>query len=386
MEDYHIHLYGTVGEEISIESVQDELEKAKDAKNIYLHISSPGGGVFEGWTIGNKLAALPQRTIAQIEGFCASIMTYIALSCDKVEMADTARFVVHKPQVEIGGDADELRKGAVQLDRIQADIERQYQAKTSKNLSIIQEWVNEETEFTTDEAIQNGFVDGKMTPLKAVAKFDIPKEKKMPDKKQNESIGKIEMFMDKIKNIFSSIENAVNVELEDGTVIYVESEDGELVGKPAFRTDEEGNPTEEAAPAGVHNLRDGRTITIGEDGTVTAVGEAGAPEETTEELQAKLEASLEESKQLKAKIGELTAKEMELTTANKTLTEAVEETKVTVSQLAAEVENLASVTVGSPFKTIKPNTLPENRFTNKPAETDPLEAWGQNLLERMGAN
>jgi len=88
----------------------------------------------------------------------------------------------------------------------------------------------------------------------------------------------------------------VNMELtlEDGAMIYVESEDGELEGKA---TD---------APDGTHKLQDGRSITV-EGGIVTSVqedsanmeGEEDAEKVAMQEQIADLQAQLQEALAMK---------------------------------------------------------------------------------------
>jgi hypothetical protein len=132
--------------------------------------------------------------------------------------------------------------------------------------------------------------------------------------------------------------------LEDGSSIFIESEDGELEGKNAFVADAEGNPTEEAAPNGTHLLRDGRSITI-EEGVVTSVQEATDEVENLKNTIAELEAKLQEKEEAEAKSnGEL------------------EEAKSQMLELIKDVENLKKMTVGGDEPVKKPYVKPQNKF------------------------
>lgn len=74
--------------------------------------------------------------------------------------------------------------------------------------------------------------------------------------------------------------NMIELTLEDGTRVYVDSDDGELEGKRILLMNEDGQVTDTPAPDGNHRLRDGRTISV-EDGLVTGVREdADAMEES----------------------------------------------------------------------------------------------------------
>ena len=73
-----------------------------------------------------------------------------------------------------------------------------------------------------------------------------------------------EMIAD-VKAEFDAV--ALEIELDNGALIYVETEDGEIEGKRAFMV-----ATGEPAPDGNHNLIDGRTITV-QGGVIVSVSE-----------------------------------------------------------------------------------------------------------------
>jgi ATP-dependent Clp protease protease subunit len=194
MEELHLFVYGEVGgifgEGVTADEIQKEIQNNPDAKEIVVHISSPGGGVFEGWTIGNILKNSGKKTTARIEAFCASIATYIALSCDRVEMAETGRFMIHNPTLGLEGEEADMAKAQEQLSKIKDDLINIYRAKTGLSVNQLSKMMDEETWFDAKEAKSNGFVDGFMTPLKAVAKYDlkIDKMSKEKDLKAKESM------------------------------------------------------------------------------------------------------------------------------------------------------------------------------------------------------
>ena len=130
MEPLHLFIYGEIGGGApSVDEIQKELT-ASNATDVIVHISSPGGGVFEGWTIGNILKNSGKNTTAKIEGFCASIATYIALMCNRVEMAETGRFLIHNPSLGMQGEEGDFEKAAQQLVTIKDDLVRAYRSKT----------------------------------------------------------------------------------------------------------------------------------------------------------------------------------------------------------------------------------------------------------------
>ncbi|MCP8855933.1 Clp protease ClpP [Latilactobacillus sakei] len=167
-----ISIYGVVdAADISAKNIKDTLDAA-NPENITLRINSVGGDVQEGIAIGNIIKSYGVPSIAYIDSLCASIATVIAVSCDKVVMADNASFMIHNPSTMLMDVAtsDDLRKIAEALDSMKKSIAQSY---LSRGLKIDEkkliELMDAETWMTADEALEYGFIDEISNPVKAVA-------------------------------------------------------------------------------------------------------------------------------------------------------------------------------------------------------------------------
>ena len=129
------------------------------AKTIHLRINSPGGSVFDAEAIQTALQQHKARVVAHIDGMAASAATYVALAADEVEMSDGAMFMIHNAWTFAFGNASELVDTAALLEKIDANLLRDYQAKTGASAEQIKQWMDAETWFTAQEALTNGFVD-----------------------------------------------------------------------------------------------------------------------------------------------------------------------------------------------------------------------------------
>src|SRR6266542_1214539 len=111
MQPFEIWLYDNVGDwGISSNTVLEQVKQAGGAP-IDLHINSPGGGVFEGYTIFNILAAHKPGVTVYIDGLAASIAAYIAMVGRPIRMAENAMLMIHNPTTSgTDGDAAKLRK------------------------------------------------------------------------------------------------------------------------------------------------------------------------------------------------------------------------------------------------------------------------------------
>lgn len=128
-----------------------------DVDTIHLRINSPGGSVFAARAMEQALREHGAKVIVHIDGIAASAATFIAMAGEEVIMAKGAMFMIHKAWTGMWGNANDLRKEADLLDKIDGTLAETYAAKTGKELAQIADWMAEETWFTADEALENGF-------------------------------------------------------------------------------------------------------------------------------------------------------------------------------------------------------------------------------------
>lgn len=144
---------------VSALSVIDAIKQAGDAQVLNVYINSPGGDVFEGRAIMAELQRFAGKTIAHIDSLCASAATSIALACSEVSMSDGAFFMIHNASGLAWGDKNVMRETADLLEKVEGSIVGDYTKKTGKDEAKIVAWMNDETWFTAQEALDNGFID-----------------------------------------------------------------------------------------------------------------------------------------------------------------------------------------------------------------------------------
>jgi hypothetical protein len=96
-----------------------------------------------------------------VDGLAASIASVIAMAGDEVFMGEGAMFMVHSPWTLAMGDADNMRSVADMLDKIEVGLVDAYVTGTGQTRETVEGWMNGETWFTRDEAIEAGLADGK---------------------------------------------------------------------------------------------------------------------------------------------------------------------------------------------------------------------------------
>jgi ATP-dependent protease ClpP protease subunit len=157
-----VYLYGEVGFDFTATTLRDEL--TQETGDVALHINSCGGDVFEGVTISSLIADYRKRTgstvTAFIDGLAASAASYMALTANEVVLAKGSQVMIHNPMAScMWATAEDMRRCANSLDSVKTSIVDLYERKTGAVREDIEAYMDNETWFTTDEAIDFGIAD-----------------------------------------------------------------------------------------------------------------------------------------------------------------------------------------------------------------------------------
>ena len=157
---------------------QDLKGCGNNLKQINLHIHSPGGDVFDGIAIYNLLKNHPANVTVYIDGLAASMASVIAMAGNEVIMPENAMMMIHKPWGIQGGDAEDMRKYADLLDKVENTLIPAYASKTGKTPEELAEMLSAETWLNGKECVEQGFADKLAEPLVAMASI---KSRKLED-------------------------------------------------------------------------------------------------------------------------------------------------------------------------------------------------------------
>ena len=175
-----ISIYDEIGYwGITAKSFSKDLKAlGNNLKQINLHIHSPGGDVFNGIAIYNLLKNHPANVTVYIDGLAASMASVIAMAGNEVIMPENAMMMIHKPWGIQGGDAEDMRKYADLLDKVENTLIPAYASKTGKTPEELAEMLSAETWLTAKECVEQGFADKLAEPLVAMASI---KSRKLED-------------------------------------------------------------------------------------------------------------------------------------------------------------------------------------------------------------
>ncbi len=133
----------------------------EDVPEIIVRINSPGGDVFAANAIYTRLKDHPANITVKIDGWAASAATIIAMAGDTIKIAKNGVFMIHDPAMTVWDTfkAEDFTKLADELKVIKQSIVNTYAMKTGRTEQEISDFMTEESWWTGDAAVENGFCD-----------------------------------------------------------------------------------------------------------------------------------------------------------------------------------------------------------------------------------
>ena len=151
-----------------------------DAEHINLRINSPGGSVFDGRAMATAIKAHPATVTAYVDGIAASAASWIAIAANTVVMADGAFMMIHNAQAGVQGDRRDMLDMAGILEQLDNSFIADYVAKSGKPAQQIGDWMNSETWFSAQDAVDQGFADRVETGKQASNRWNLTAYRNAP--------------------------------------------------------------------------------------------------------------------------------------------------------------------------------------------------------------
>mgnify|MGYP003936175649 CR=1 FL=1 len=192
------------GDETTPKQFKEELDSLGDIDTLNVYINSPGGDVFAGITIYNMLKRHPATKNVYIDGLAASIASVIAMAGDSIIMPKNAMMMIHKAWGVCIGNANDMRKFADDLEKIEESIVESYMTKASISEDEIKSMMDAETWLSAEECYGYGLCTEVVEEKKMAAcisdKFmknykNVPKQLvEPPQKEEAEQVEEINNF------------------------------------------------------------------------------------------------------------------------------------------------------------------------------------------------
>jgi ATP-dependent protease ClpP protease subunit len=158
-----ILMYEEIGEDwydggVTAKTVKQKIDDAGVFSTIQLRINSPGGDAFEGVAIANVIRAQQKPVEVYVDGIAASAASIVAMCGDTIVMGRGAMMMIHKAWTGCVGNANDMRKMADTLDKIDTGaIAAGYTAQTGKSVEEITALMEAEAWMDAEECVREGF-------------------------------------------------------------------------------------------------------------------------------------------------------------------------------------------------------------------------------------
>lgn len=216
-------IYGAIGDSfwddaaVSADQFGKELDKLPTTVNkIILRLNSPGGSVFDGIAIYNRLKQHKATVHIYVDGIAASIASIISMAGDKIYMGEGSQMMIHKPLTMTWGNRDEHEKNIQILDGIENQMIGIYARKTGQKREEISNMLTGDYWMNPEKAVSLGFATDILEEsenLRAAASMimnakwiDLRKAPEMKDTAKNKK--RVEEIKNKIDGSIARIKNA----------------------------------------------------------------------------------------------------------------------------------------------------------------------------------
>lgn len=161
--------------EVSSITFKNELDALGEGiETINLYINSPGGSVFEAMAIMAMLERHPAEIISHIDALAASCASVLPMISKRIIMYSNSMMMIHNAWTYAWGNANELRKAADDIERINQSMIQFYLDRASDKLDAdtLKQLLDAETWLTAEEAMNYGLCDEIISANNAAACID----------------------------------------------------------------------------------------------------------------------------------------------------------------------------------------------------------------------
>lgn len=158
-DETRVYIYDEIGYwGVTAGAFIDEFNSIKSSR-ITLHVSSPGGEVYDGVAIYNAIVNHPATVTAVVDSLAASAASFIVQAADRVEMESTAEMMIHDAIGIAWDNAEGMRALADRLDAVSDTIAGIYATRAGGRYDTWRNVMRAEQWYSADEAVAAGLAD-----------------------------------------------------------------------------------------------------------------------------------------------------------------------------------------------------------------------------------
>ncbi|MCF6780909.1 head maturation protease, ClpP-related [Stutzerimonas stutzeri] len=159
-----ITVYGVIGEDWYGEGVTlkriDAALRAIGERDVTVYINSPGGDMFEGIAIYNRLREHSHKVTTKVLGMAASAASVIYLAGAERQVASSAFLMIHNCWTFLAGNRHYLRDVADDMEEFDAAMADLYAETSAQPVESMAEMMDDETFIRGKRAVEIGLATG----------------------------------------------------------------------------------------------------------------------------------------------------------------------------------------------------------------------------------
>ena len=159
-----ITIYGVIGEDWYGEGVTvkriDAALRAIGERDVTVYINSPGGDMFEGIAIYNRLREHSHKVSTKVLGMAASAASVIYLAGEERQVASSAFLMIHNCWTFLAGNRHYLRDVAADMEEFDAAMADLYAETSGQPVESMAEMMDDETFIRGKRAVELGLATG----------------------------------------------------------------------------------------------------------------------------------------------------------------------------------------------------------------------------------
>jgi ATP-dependent Clp endopeptidase proteolytic subunit ClpP len=167
-----MYLDGVIGDDfggVSAPTFQRQLDSLKDAKEITVHVNSPGGFIDDGMAMYNALSRHSAKIITNVVGQAASSASFIVQAGDERRMGESTTMFLHRALGLTYGNDEDHEKMAAYLKQNTEAIANVYAKRSGRRADSFLKMMSEDTQLTAAQALDAKLIDA-IVPLKKPTK------------------------------------------------------------------------------------------------------------------------------------------------------------------------------------------------------------------------
>ncbi|WP_144958465.1 head maturation protease, ClpP-related [Pseudomonas oryzihabitans] len=207
-----ITIYGVIGEDwygdgVTVSRIDAALRSIGD-KPVTVYINSPGGDMFEGLAIYNRLREHSQPITTKVLGLAASAASVVYMAGVKREVAMSAFLMVHNCWTLAVGNRHGLRDIAGTMEEFDAAMADLYAEGSGQPVTDVAEMMDDETFIRGKRALELGFATGLLSSDEITERQDEQTQQSNALKAMDVALAKAGMTRSERRELFASFKSS----------------------------------------------------------------------------------------------------------------------------------------------------------------------------------